>query len=78
MDQNLFRRLLPRPKFGRSLSATAAAAPAVLPLIHLQVVGREQVTIAANIGYGQGHADAFQAKAHHMSFGCFKSCPRYQ
>lgn len=80
MDQNLCRRCrpMPRPKFGRTRPTTAAAAPATFRLVHLQVVGREQMAIAAYVGYGHGLEDAFQAKAHHISFGCFKARPRYQ
>jgi hypothetical protein len=50
MDQNLCRRLMPRPKLGRPLPTTAAAAPATFGLVHLQTVRREQVAIAADIG----------------------------
>ena len=78
MDQNLCRRLMQRPKFGRSLPATAAATPAALPLVYLQVVGREQMAIAANIGSGHRLADAIHGKAHHMTFGYFKARPRYR
>jgi hypothetical protein len=77
MNQNLCRRLMPCPKFGRSSPTTEAAAPATFCLVHLQVVGREQMAIAADIGYGHGLEDTFQGKAHYMSFGCFKACPRY-
>jgi hypothetical protein len=69
---------MPRPKFGRSHPTTGAAAPAASRFVHLQVVGREQMAIAADIGYGQGFEDTFQGKAHHISFGCFKARPRYQ
>jgi hypothetical protein len=78
MDQNLCRRLMPRPKFGRSRPTTAAAAPTTFRLVHLQVVGREQMAIAADIGYSHGLEDTFQGKAHHISFGCSKARPRYQ
>ena len=76
-DQNLRRRLMPRPKFGRSRPPTAATPPATVRLVYLQIVGREQMTIAAGIGYGHGRDDTFQGKAHHISFGCFKARPRY-
>jgi hypothetical protein len=46
-------------------------------LVHLQVVGREQMAIAADIGYGHGLEDTFQGKAHDISFGCSKARPRY-
>jgi hypothetical protein len=36
MDQNLCRRLMPRPKFGRSRPTTAAAPPTTFRLVHLQ------------------------------------------
>lgn len=80
MDQNLGRRCrpMPRPKFGRSRPTTTAAAPAPLRLIHLQVVGRQQMATAADIGYGHGLEDAFEGKAHQISFGCIKAGPRYQ
>jgi hypothetical protein len=68
---------MPRPKFGRSHSTTAPAAPATFRVVHLQVVGREQMAIAADIGYGHGPEDTFQRKAHHISFGCSKARPRY-
>ena len=77
VNQNLCRHPMPRPKFGRSLPTTPAAAPATFCLVHLQVVGREQMAIAADIGYGHGLGDTFEGKAHHISFGCFKSRPRY-
>ena len=67
----------PRPKFGRSRPPTAAAAPATFRWVHLQVVGREQMTIAADIRYGHGVEEALQGKAHHISFGCSKARPRY-
>ena len=70
MDQNLCRRLMPRP-------TTAAAAPATSRLVHLQIIRREQMAIAADIGYGHGLEHTFQGKAHHVSFGCSKARPRY-
>ena len=78
MDQNLCRRLVPRPKFGRSHPTTAAAAPATSRSVHLQVVGREQMAVAADIGDGHALEDTFQGKAHEISFGCSKARPRYQ
>ena len=75
MDQNLCRRLVPRPKFGRSHPTTAAAAPATSRSVHLQVVGREQMAMTANIGYGHGLEDTFPGKAHDISFGCSKARP---
>ena len=78
MDLNLCRRLMPRPKSSRSHPTAAATAPATLRMVHLQVIGREHMTIAADIGYGHGLEHTFQGKAHHMSFGCFKARPRYQ
>src|SRR5690348_7000944 len=77
MDQHLCRRLMPRPKFSRSRPTTAAAAPATFRLVHLQVVRREHMAVAADTGYGHGLEDTFQGKAHHISFGCFKARPRY-
>jgi hypothetical protein len=77
MDQNLCRPLMPRPKLGGSRPTTAAASPATFRLVHLQVVGREQMAIAADIGYGHGLEDTFEGKAHHLSFGCSKARPRY-
>jgi|SRR5579883_423198 len=62
-------------EFGRSRPTTAAAAPAAFCWVHLQVVGREQMAIAADFGYGHGLEDAFRGKAHHTSFGCFKAGP---
>jgi hypothetical protein len=47
MDQNLCRWLMLRPKFRRSRT-TAAAAPAAFRLVHLKIVGREQMAIAAD------------------------------
>jgi hypothetical protein len=78
MDQNLCRRLMPRPKCGRSRPTTAPAAPAAFCLVRPQIVGSEQMAIAADAGYGRGLADTFQGKAHHISFGCSKARPRYQ
>ena len=78
MYQDLCRRLMPRPKFSRSRPATVEAPPATFRLVHLQVVWREQMAIAADIGYGHRLEDAFQGKAHHVSFGCSKARPRYQ
>jgi hypothetical protein len=68
---------MPRPKLGRSCPATAATAPATSRLVHLQVIGREQMAITADIGYSHGLEDTFQGKAHHISFGCSKARPRY-
>jgi len=45
---------MPHPKFGRSLPTTAATAPATFRLIHLQVVGREQMAITADFGASDG------------------------
>jgi hypothetical protein len=77
MDQNLCRRPMPRPKFGRSRPTAAAAAPATFRLVHLQVVGREQMAIAADMGYGQGLEESLHGEAHQFSFGCSKAGPRY-
>jgi hypothetical protein len=68
---------IPRPKFGRSRPTTLAAAPATFRLVRSQVVGREQMTIAADTGNGHGLEDAFPGEAHHISFGCSKARPRY-
>ena len=65
------------PKLGRPRPTAAAAAPATFRLAHVQIVGREQMAIAADIGYGHGLEDSFQRKAHHISFGCSKARPRY-
>ena len=59
VDQNLCRVLMPRSEFGRSRPTAAAAAPATFCLVHVQIVRREQMTIAADIGYGQGPEDTF-------------------
>jgi hypothetical protein len=77
MDQNLCRRLMPRPKLGRSRPTAAAAAPATPCMVHLQIVGREQMAIAADIGYGHALGNTFRKKAHDISFGCSKARPRY-
>jgi hypothetical protein len=77
MDQHPCLPLMPRPKFGRSHPTTAAAAPATSCTVHLQVVGREQMAIAADTGYGHGLENTFRRKAHDMSFGCSKARPRY-
>jgi hypothetical protein len=53
----LCRRFMPRPKLSRSRPTTVAAAPATFRLVHLQVVGREQMAIAADTGYGHGPED---------------------
>ena len=68
MEQDLWQPLVPRP-------TTAAATRATLRLVRFQVVAREQMAIAAEIGYGHGFEDTFQRKAHHMCFGCFKPRP---
>jgi hypothetical protein len=65
------------PKFGRSQPTTAAAAPATSRSVRLQVVGREQMAIAADAGYSHGLEHTFQGKADHVSFGCSKARPRY-
>src|SRR6185437_7440893 len=57
MDQNLCRRPMSSPEFRRSRPTTAAAAPATFGLVHLQVIGREQMTIAADTGYVHGLED---------------------
>ncbi len=77
MDQYLCRRLMSRPKTGRSRPTTAPAPPATFRLVHIQIVGREQMTIAADIGYCHGPGDPSQGKAHDITFGCFKARPRY-
>ena len=77
MDQNLCRRLMPGPKLGRSRPTTAAAAPATFLMVYVQIVGREQMAIAADVGYGHALGDPFKGKTHHISFGCFKARPRY-
>ena len=66
MDQDLRRHLMPRPKLGRSRPTTAAAAPATFRLVHFQVVGREQMDVAADVGYCHGLEDAFEGVAHHI------------
>jgi hypothetical protein len=66
-----------RPKFGRSCPTTAAATPATFRMVHLQVVGYEQMAIATDTGYGHGLENTFRRKAHDMSFGCSKVNPRY-
>jgi hypothetical protein len=68
---------MPRPKPGRSRPTTAPAAPAELGMVHLQVVGGEQMALAADIGYGHRGEQTLRGKAHHLSFGCFKARPRY-
>lgn len=69
----------------------ACAAPEIRPLapdhsggsasdvrlVHLQVVGREQMAVAADTGYGDGLQGTLQGKAQ-ISFGCPKARPRYQ
>ena len=77
MDQPLCHRLMASPKLGRSRPTTATATPATSRLVHLQVVGRKQMAVAADSGYGHGLEDTFRRKARHMSFGCFKARPRY-
>lgn len=46
-------------------------------MVHLQVVGGEQMALAADIGYGHRGEQTLRGKAHHLSFGCFKARPRY-
>jgi hypothetical protein len=75
MDQNLCRRLMPRPKFGRSRPTTAAAAPTTFRLVHLQVVGRKQMAITAEIGCGHGLEDTLQGKADHIGIAGNCDCP---
>src|SRR5579863_4455343 len=77
MDQNLCRRLMPRPKFGRSRPTAAAASPATFRLVDLQVIRREQMAIATDMRYGHGLEHTFQGKPDHVSFGCSKARPRY-
>ena len=81
MDQSSRRRLMPRPKRGCALPATtaaaAAAAPAAFDFVYPQVVRREQMALAANVGHGGALTNAIAGKAHHLSFGCFKARPRY-
>jgi hypothetical protein len=69
---------MPRPKLGRSCPTTTAAAPATVLMVHVQVVWREQMAIAADTGYGHGLEDTLLGKQHDMSFGCIKAGPRYQ
>lgn len=75
---DLCRRLMPRPKLGRSRSTIAAAAPATFRTVHLEVVGREQMAIPADTGSGHKPEDRFRRKGHDMTLGCIKARPRYQ
>jgi hypothetical protein len=54
MDQPQCPRLMPRPKFGRPRPTTPAAAPATFRLIHLQVIRREKMTVAADMCTAMG------------------------
>jgi len=73
---DLYRRLMPRSKLGRSRPTTAAAAPATSGLVYPQVFGREQMAIAATARYSHGLEDTFRREGD-MSFGCSKARPRY-
>jgi hypothetical protein len=75
---DLCRWLMPSPKFGRSRPTTAAAAPATFRMVHLKVVGRQQMAIAADTGYHHGLGDTFRREGHDMTFACSKARPRYQ
>ena len=57
MDQHLCPLLMPRPKFGASCPTAAPAAPATFRLVHVEVVEREQMAIAADTGNGHGLED---------------------
>jgi hypothetical protein len=72
MNQDLRCRLQPRPKRPCALAATLTAAPAVLPLVHAQVLGREQMSIGTRGGYaatGSGLPEQLEsvAEAHDTS-----------
>lgn len=75
MDQYLYRRPMSRPKFGRSSSATEPAAPATFAWVHPQVVRREQMAIAANIGYGHGLGDPVLGRSKRHEFWLLQSTP---
>ena len=51
MDNCLRCRFLPCPKGGGAFAATLPAAPAALPIVHLQVLRREWMPLAAGVGY---------------------------
>jgi hypothetical protein len=51
MDNCLRRRFLPCPKRGGALATTLPAAPAALPIVHLQVLQRERMPLTARVGY---------------------------
>ena len=51
MDQALGCSLLPLPERGGAFATALPAAPAALPVVHLQVPRRERVPLAAGVGY---------------------------
>jgi hypothetical protein len=51
MDNCLRCRFLPRPKRGGAFATTLPATPAALPIVHLQVLRRERMPLAARVGY---------------------------
>jgi hypothetical protein len=51
MEKDLRRRLVPNPKRGGSLATALPAAPATLPVMHLQVLRCERMPLAARVGY---------------------------
>jgi hypothetical protein len=53
MDNCLRCRFLPRPKRGGALATTLPATPAALPIVHLQVLRRERMPLAARIRYAR-------------------------
>ena len=51
MDHALGCSLLPLAERGGAFATALAAAPAALPVVHLQVLRRERVPLAAGVGY---------------------------
>lgn len=51
MDENLGHRFLPSPKRGGAVATTLPAAPPALSVIHLQILRREWMPLAAGGGY---------------------------
>jgi hypothetical protein len=66
---------MPRAKLGRSRPTTAGAAPATSRIVRLEVVGCEQMAVAADTRYGHGLKNPLRRKAHALSFGCSKARP---
>ncbi len=51
MDKDLHRRLMPHPKGSGTLATALPAAPALVPVVHMQVLRGERMPFATRLRY---------------------------